>query len=68
MAFDPRHNSRTISDGRDRAAVRAYFYSIGLTMPCNFNLRYPRSRNARCIDAGRTLPLRSHSESSMIAA
>jgi len=30
MAFDPKHNSRTITDGRDRAAARAYFYSIGL--------------------------------------
>ena len=31
MTFDPKHNSRTITDGRDRAAARSYFYSIGLT-------------------------------------
>jgi len=31
MPFDPKHNSRTITDGRDRAAARSYFYSIGLT-------------------------------------
>src|SRR5581483_5298683 len=31
MAFDPKHNSRTITDGRDRAAARSYFYAIGLT-------------------------------------
>jgi dihydroxy-acid dehydratase len=29
--FDPRHNSRTIVDGRDRAAARSYLYGIGLT-------------------------------------
>ena len=31
MTFDPKHNSRTITDGSDRAAARSYFYSIGLT-------------------------------------
>ena len=86
MAFDPKHNSRTITHGRDRAAARAYLCSIGLTkediekafvgiantwigtMPCNFNLRFPRTRNVRCIDAGPTPRLRSHGESSVIAA
>ncbi|HEX5506194.1 MAG TPA: dihydroxy-acid dehydratase [Thermomicrobiales bacterium] len=29
--FDPKHNSRTITDGRDRAAARSYFKAIGLT-------------------------------------
>ena len=82
MAFDPKHNSRTITDGRDRA----YLYSIGLTkediekpfvgiantwigtMPCNFNLRLPRTRGVRWIDADPTPRLRSHGEASMIAA
>ena len=86
MAFGPKHNSRTITDGRDRAAARAYLYSIGLTkediekpfvgiantwigtIPRNVNLRFPRARNVRCIDAGRTPRLRSHGVSSMIAA
>jgi dihydroxy-acid dehydratase len=31
MNFDPKWNSRTITDGRDRAAARSYLYSIGLT-------------------------------------
>jgi len=31
MAFDPKHNSRTITDGRDRAAARSYLYAAGLT-------------------------------------
>jgi dihydroxy-acid dehydratase len=31
MAFDPKHNSRTITDGPTRAAARSYFYSIGFT-------------------------------------
>jgi dihydroxy-acid dehydratase len=31
MTFDPKHNSRTITDGRDRAAARSYYYSIGFT-------------------------------------
>ena len=31
MAFDPKHNSRTITEGRDRAAARSYYYSIGFT-------------------------------------
>ena len=86
MAFDPRHNSRTMTDGHNRAAARAYPYSIGLTkedieklfvgiantwigsMPCNFNRRLPRARDVRCIDAGPTTRVRSHSESSVVAA
>jgi dihydroxy-acid dehydratase len=31
MAFDPRHASRTILDGPDRAAARSYFKAIGFT-------------------------------------
>jgi dihydroxy-acid dehydratase len=31
MAFDPRHRSRTLVDGPDRAAARSYFRSVGLT-------------------------------------
>ncbi len=31
MAFDPKHKSRTITDGRDRAAARSYFKAMGLT-------------------------------------
>jgi len=31
MAFDPKHNSRTIMEGRDRAPARSYYYSIGFT-------------------------------------
>ncbi|HYM16433.1 MAG TPA: dihydroxy-acid dehydratase [Dehalococcoidia bacterium] len=31
MAFDPKHNSRRIMEGRDRAAARSYYYSIGFT-------------------------------------
>ena len=30
MAFDPRHRSRTLVDGPDRAAARSYFHSVGL--------------------------------------
>jgi len=30
MAFDPRHRSRTVVDGPDRAAARSYFRSVGL--------------------------------------
>jgi dihydroxy-acid dehydratase len=30
MAFDPRHRSRTLVDGPDRAAARSYLYSVGL--------------------------------------
>jgi len=30
-AFDPKHNSRTITDGPTRAAARSYYYSIGFT-------------------------------------
>jgi len=31
MTFDPKHNSRTIMEGRDRAPARSYYYSIGFT-------------------------------------
>jgi dihydroxy-acid dehydratase len=31
MAFDPRHASRTLLDGPDRAAARSYFKAIGFT-------------------------------------
>src|SRR5438067_12137741 len=31
MTFDPRHKSRTILDGPDRAAARSYFKAIGFT-------------------------------------
>ena len=31
MAFDPRHKSRVLLDGPDRAAARAYFRAIGFT-------------------------------------
>jgi dihydroxy-acid dehydratase len=30
MAFDPRHRSRTLVDGPDRAAARSYFHAVGL--------------------------------------
>jgi dihydroxy-acid dehydratase len=31
MAFDPKHNSRTITEGPTRAPARSYLYSIGFT-------------------------------------
>ena len=31
MAFDPRHKSRTLLDGADRAAARSYFRAVGFT-------------------------------------
>ena len=31
MAFDPRHQSRVLLDGSDRAAARSYFKAIGFT-------------------------------------
>jgi dihydroxy-acid dehydratase len=31
MAFDPRHQSRTLLDGADRAAARTYFKAVGFT-------------------------------------
>jgi dihydroxy-acid dehydratase len=31
MAFDPRHQSRTLLDGADRAAARSYFRAVGFT-------------------------------------
>src|SRR5512132_1529100 len=31
MTFDPRHMSRTLLDGADRAAARSYFRAVGFT-------------------------------------
>jgi dihydroxy-acid dehydratase len=31
MTFDPRHQSRALLDGPDRAAARSYFYAVGYT-------------------------------------
>jgi dihydroxy-acid dehydratase len=31
MAFDPRHQSRVVLDGADRAAARSYFRAVGFT-------------------------------------
>jgi dihydroxy-acid dehydratase len=31
VTFDPKHNSRTITDGPTRAPARSYYYSIGFT-------------------------------------
>src|SRR5688500_11907344 len=31
MTFDPRHQSRTLLDGSDRAAARSYFKAVGFT-------------------------------------
>jgi dihydroxy-acid dehydratase len=31
MTFDPRHQSRTLLDGADRAAARSYFRAVGFT-------------------------------------
>src|SRR2546423_7601984 len=31
MTFDPRHKSRTLLDGADRAAARSYFRAVGFT-------------------------------------
>ena len=31
MTFDPRHQSRALVDGADRAAARSYFKAIGFT-------------------------------------
>ena len=31
MAFDPRHQSKTLLDGADRAAARSYFRAVGFT-------------------------------------
>ena len=31
MAFDPRHKSRVLLDGPDRAAARSYFRAVGFT-------------------------------------
>jgi dihydroxy-acid dehydratase len=45
MAFDPRHASRTILDGPDRAAARSYFKAIGFT---DEDLRRPLIGVAHC--------------------
>jgi dihydroxy-acid dehydratase len=45
MAFDPRHNSRVLLDGADRAAARSYFYAIGFTEE---DLRKPLVGVAHC--------------------
>src|SRR5207249_8723204 len=31
MTFDPRHKSRALLDGADRAAARSYFRAVGFT-------------------------------------
>ena len=31
MTFDPRHKSRVLLDGPDRAAARSYFRAVGFT-------------------------------------
>ena len=31
MPFDPRHKSRVLLDGADRAAARSYFKAVGFT-------------------------------------
>ena len=31
MAFDSRHNSRTLLDGPDRAPARSYFKAVGFS-------------------------------------
>jgi dihydroxy-acid dehydratase len=45
MTFDPRHQSRTLLDGADRAAARSYFYAIGFTED---DLRKPLVGVAHC--------------------
>jgi dihydroxy-acid dehydratase len=45
MTFDPRHKSRTLLDGPDRAAARSYFYAIGFTAE---DLRRPLVGVAHC--------------------
>ncbi len=49
MAFDPRHQSRVLLDGPDRAAARSFFKAIGFT---NDDLAKPLSV-ARAFDARR---------------
>jgi dihydroxy-acid dehydratase len=45
MTFDPRHQSRTLVDGADRAAARSYFKAIGFT---DEDLRRPLVGVAHC--------------------
>ena len=45
MTFDPRHMSRTLVDGGDRAAARSYFKAIGFT---NEDLAKPLIGVAHC--------------------
>jgi len=45
MTFDPRHRSRTLLDGADRAAARTYFKAIGFT---DDDLRRPLVGVAHC--------------------
>jgi dihydroxy-acid dehydratase len=45
MAFDPRHKSRVLLDGPDRAAARSYFEAIGFT---DDDLRKPLIGVAHC--------------------
>ena len=45
MAFDPRHKSRTLLDGADRAAARSYFRAVGFT---DEDLRRPLIGVAHC--------------------
>jgi dihydroxy-acid dehydratase len=45
MTFDPRHMSRTLLDGADRAAARSYFKAIGFT---NEDLAKPLIGVAHC--------------------
>ena len=45
MAFDPRHQSRVLLDGGDRAAARSYFKAIGFT---DEDLRKPLIGVAHC--------------------
>src|SRR5256886_1755894 len=45
MAFDPRHKSRVLLDGADRAAARSYFRAVGFT---DEDLRRPLVGVAHC--------------------
>jgi dihydroxy-acid dehydratase len=45
MAFDPRHKSKTLLDGADRAAARSYFRAVGFT---DEDLRRPLIGVAHC--------------------
>jgi len=45
MTFDPRHKSRVLLDGTDRAAARSYFRAVGFT---DADLRKPLVGVAHC--------------------